>query len=336
MMKKEYYRTLIEKYFDETITETEVQELVAWIRSDRQLNNWLLRELEQSDDSMDSIVQSTIFDKIRQQLDRESCSQSRLDNVQSIPTPVKYRSLHRYVRWVAVICLPLFLTFGAYYLIDSSKASVSSLVVKAGRGDRATLVLPDGTNVELNSASQLSYPTDFGAKERRVELSGEAYFKVTPDVKHPFVVQTGGIEVRVVGTAFNVTAYDDRSDITVVLIEGKVGVNVPGADYLLRPNEKIVYNKLTRQAITSHVLSTDYIEWTKGNLYFDNESLDNISKTLSKIYNVTIRFESEALKQEHFTGTIGGGGIQNALEILMLTSRFMYEVKDSVIVLKEK
>ena len=209
-------------------------------------------------------------------------------------------------------------------------------VVKANKGDKATIELPDGTNVVLNSASQLSYLNNFGEKVRRVQLNGEAYFKVAHDEKHPFVVQIGDLEVKVLGTSFNVSAYEDSRDVTVVLLEGKVGVYVQATSHIMKPGDKIEYNKVTHKITTTQVHPNDYIEWTKGNMYFEKESLENIMKTLSRIYDVEIRFDSGKLPKEYFTGTIPGGGIQNALNILMLTSPFYYEMDGSVIVLKEK
>ena len=100
--------------------------------------------------------------------------------------------------------------------------------------------------------------------------------------------------------------------------------------------DKIEYNKATHKITATQVHPSDYIEWTKGNIYFEKESLENIMKTLSRIYDVEIRFDSNKLPNEYFTGTIPGGGIQNALNILMLTSPFYYEMDGSVIVLKEK
>ena len=208
--------------------------------------------------------------------------------------------------------------------------------MKAGKGDKATIELPDGTNVVLNSASQLSYLNNFGEKVRRVQLNGEAYFKVAHDEKHAFIVQIGDLEVKVLGTSFNISAYKDDKEITVVLLEGKVGVYAQERSHIMKPGDKIEYNKITHQIKTTQVHPTDYIEWTKGNMYFEKESLENIMKTLSRIYDVEIRFDSGKLPKEYFTGTIPGGGIQNALNILMLTSPFYYEMDGSVIVLKEK
>ena len=209
-------------------------------------------------------------------------------------------------------------------------------MVKANKGDKATIVLPDGTDVILNSASQLSYLSDFGRNERRVHLEGEGYFKVAHDARRTFIVQVGELEVKVMGTVFNVCAYSNDQDVTVVLLEGKVGVYTPSTSATLSPGEKINYNKSTRKLSTEKVYPDDYVSWTKGNLYFQNESLENIMKALSRVYDVTIRIDSPKISEERFTGTIPGGGIQNALNIIMLTSPFRYEVEDSVIILKEK
>ena len=171
---------------------------------------------------------------------------------------------------------------------------------------------------------------------RRVQLNGEAYFKVAHDEKHAFIVQVGDLEVKVLGTSFNVSAYEDAKDVTVVLLEGKVGVYAQETSRMMKPGDKIEYNKNTHQLVATQVHPNNYIEWTKGNIYFEKESLENIMKTLSRIYDVEIRFDSNKLPNEYFTGTIPGGGIQNALNILMLTSPFYYEMDGSVIVLKEK
>ena len=239
-------------------------------------------------------------------------------------------------KWVAAILLPVCVAFFTYYLLDSSPTAETPFIVKAGKGDKATIELPDGTNVVLNSASQLSYLNNFGEKVRRVQLNGEAYFKVAHDEKHAFIVQIGDLEVKVLGTSFNVSAYEDAKDVTVVLLEGKVGVYAQKISHIMKPGDKIEYNKATHKITATQVHPNDYIEWTKGNIYFEKESLENIMKTLSRIYDVEIRFDSNKLPNEYFTGTIPGGGIQNALNILMLTSPFYYEMDGSVIVLKEK
>ena len=178
-------------------------------------------------------------------------------------------------------------------------------VVKADKGDKARIELPDGTNVVLNSASQMSYLNDFGKKNRCVQLNGEAFFKVAHDESRTFIVQVGELEVKVLGTSFNVSAYEDDEDIVVVLQEGKVGVYAQGMSHTMIPGDKLEYNKLTQKLTTTKVNSEDYIEWDK-------------------------------LLNERFTGTIPGNGIRNALNMLMLTADFTYEMDGSVIVIKSK
>ena len=319
-MDKTHYKELIEKYFEETITDVEIKELSDWIKNDRQLHDWWEQEFERSDSSMNPVLRDKLFARIKEEtLDKE------VRPLRIIPW-----------KWVAAILLPVCVAFFTYYLLDSSPMAETPFIVKAAKGDKATIELPDGTNVVLNSASQLSYLNNFGEKVRRVQLNGEAYFKVAHDEKHAFIVQIGDLEVKVLGTSFNISAYKDDKEITVVLLEGKVGVYAQERSHIMKPGDKIEYNKITHQIKTTQVHPTDYIEWTKGNMYFEKESLENIMKTLSRIYDVEIRFDSGKLPKEYFTGTIPGGGIQNALNILMLTSPFFYEMDGSVIVLKEK
>ena len=243
-----------------------------------------------------------------------------------------------WARWAAMICIPICIAFFTYNILSISNADKahSPFIVKADKGDKATVILPDGTDVILNSASQLSYLSDFGRNERRVQLEGEGYFKVAHDTRRTFIVQVGELEVKVMGTVFNVCAYSNDQDVTVVLLEGKVGIHTPSTSTTLSPGEKINYNKSTRKLSTEKVYPDDYVSWTKGSLYFQNESLENIMKALSRVYDVTIRIDSPKISEERFTGTIPGGGIQNALNIIMLTSPFRYEMEDSVIILKEK
>ena len=232
----------------------------------------------------------------------------------------------------AVILLGTHFWFEKHSIEQSE--SLQSIHVPAGQ--RAELMLADGTKVWLNSLSTLTFPGNFTGDIRNVKLDGEGYFKVAHDTRHTFIVQVGELEVKVLGTVFNVCAYQDEQDVTVVLLEGKVGVHTPSSSLIMKPGEKMNYNKSTHKFTTEKVYPEDYVTWTKGSLYFQNESLDNIMKALSRVYDVTIHIDSPRIAKERFTGTIPGGGIQNALNIIMLTSPFRYEVKDSVIVLKEK
>ena len=326
-MDKIYYKELIEKYLDGNITDAEIKELSDWIKNDRHLQNWWEEEFSKSDAGINPVLRDKLFARIKEQTQGKEETQGK-----EKPRTIRMNPW----KWAAAIVLPICIAFFTYYLVDSSQTVGAPFIVKADKGDKATIELPDGTNVVLNSASQLSYLNNFGENVRRVQLNGEAYFKVAHDEKRVFIVQVGDLEVKVLGTSFNVSAYEDAKDVTVVLLEGKVGVYAQKMSHIMKPGDKIEYNKATHKITATQVHPTDYIEWTKGNMYFEKESLENIMKTLSRIYDVEIRFDSNKLPNEYFTGTIPGGGIQNALNILMLTSPFYYEMDGSVIVLKEK
>ena len=326
-MDKIYYKELIEKYFDGNITDAEIKKLSDWIKNDRHLQNWWEEEFSKSDAGINPVLRNKLFARIKEQTQGKEETQGK-----EKPRTIRMNPW----KWAAAIVLPICIAFFTYYLIDSSQTVGAPFIVKADKGDKATIELPDGTNVVLNSASQLSYLNNFGENVRRVQLNGEAYFKVAHDEKCAFIVQVGDLEVKVLGTSFNVSAYEDAKDVTVVLLEGKVGVYAQKISHIMKPGDKIEYNKATHKITATQVHPSDYIEWTKGNIYFEKESLENIMKTLSRIYDVEIRFDSNKLPNEYFTGTIPVGGIQNALNILMLTSPFYYEMDGSVIVLKEK
>lgn len=326
-MDKIYYKELIEKYFDGNITDAEIKKLSDWIKNDRHLQNWWEEEFSKSDADINPVLRDKLFARIKEQTQGKEETQGKEN-----PRTIRMNPW----KWAAAIVLPICIAFFTYYLVDSSQTVGAPFIVKADKGDKATIELPDGTNVVLNSASQLSYLNNFGENGRRVQLNGEAYFKVAHDEKCAFIVQVGDLEVKVLGTSFNVSAYEDAKDVTVVLLEGKVGVYAQKMSHIMKPGDKIEYNKATHRITATQVHPNDYIEWTKGNIYFEKESLENIMKTLSRIYDVEIRFDSNKLPNEYFTGTIPGGGIQNALNILMLTSPFYYEMDGSVIVLKEK
>lgn len=324
-MKKKYYRRLMEKYLSETISDSEIAELLMWLQHDNNLNEWWAEELAKNNNQMDSSLQNKIFDGVKAQIQLRNESQS-VFYYKNKKFPKFYLTV---IKWTAVVCLPIML---AMYLLLESESYKAPLMVKAE--SRTELTLPDGTYVKLNSASRLSYLGNYGIKERRVHLTGEAFFNVTHDSKHPFIVQTGKLQIIVLGTSFNVSSYENQENISIVLLKGKVDVYVDQKKYSMLADDKIIYDKQTRKVTTSKVYSKDYIQWTKGSLYFDNESLLNIAKVLERTYNIKIQFDTEKLKIQRFSGTLGNNGIQSVLEKLTMAFPFTYEYKDSVILLK--
>ena len=314
-MDKEYFKILIEKYLDGNASTAEVRELCEWIKNNDSLDRWIMQAIERSDSHLDEEVYERLYTRIKENIEsREKKSHRRFSFVPML-------------RWAAVVCLPIIAALAVYELGLDSKVDTLPLVVTAESGERAKVQLPDGTKVNINSASQISYPHDFNGEKRIVE----------PDKERPFVVKAAGLEITVLGTAFDVCAYKDDNEVSVVLLTGKVDVASESDRYVMQPDEKLVYDRNTGTMQVGKVCSKEYVEWTDGNLRFENESLENIVKVLSRVYNVKIVFDSAFPEGQYFfTGSIGSGGITNALDILSMTSSLHYEVRDSVIVLHKK
>mgnify|MGYP005869996031 CR=1 FL=1 len=175
-------------------------------------------------------------------------------------------------------------------------------VLVVPRGGEYTLALSDGTIVNLNSGSELKYPVLFTGDTRTVRVSGEAYFEVAEDAAHPFIVETRGIEVKVLGTGFNVMAYPDDEESAVTLVHGKVGIQTDRQQLILQPDEQYVYQLTTQQGTVRKVDASQYVSWREGILNFDQMPLDELARKLGRWYDVEFFFASEQLKQLKFSG----------------------------------
>lgn len=173
-------------------------------------------------------------------------------------------------------------------------------------GKRSEITLADGTHIWLNSGSQLSYPTEFKADSREVYLSGEAFFDVTSNPNQPFYVITHDIRVKVLGTSFNVSSYNEDNTTETVLVKGKVsaGKNVLfGKTINLVPGERMIYNKSNESVSKDRVDVAMYASWVKGYLIFDNIPITDVYKKLERYYNLDITAE-DGLEKITFSGKL--------------------------------
>ena len=191
---------------------------------------------------------------------------------------------------------------------DNRPESVQELIYNkllVGRGHEYMLILNDGTRVWINSKSELSYPVAFGENVRRVRLSGEAYFEVTKDSVRPFIVEVDrGFEVKVLGTHFNIKAYDTDDSYETTLVEGKVQVSQGHKTKItLEPSEQMVIGKDGRHEV--RVVNTSYYTaWHEGWFYFNDESLEQVLTMIGRWYDVDFVFVKENLKEITVTGKL--------------------------------
>lgn len=319
------YIRLFEKYLRDEASEPEQQLLAGILRNDRQIQSVLDNELENADPGMDEETSNRLYEHIRTAISPEK--------KQLFTHPAWKRTL----RWAAVLILPVISAFSVYLLMTNNIEDNAALItVTADKGEKAEITLADGSRAWLNSGSSLSYSETFNRKERNLYLTGEAYFEVAKDTKHPFTVKTKEMDIQALGTSFNVNAYDDEQFFSSVLLEGKVKVTAHGQECILEENERARFDKTNHILSTDRVYASDFVEWKNGNLYFQNRSFEEIANTLSRVFNVDISFASEELRPIRFSGTLGSSSIRNTLDILSLTSPMRYEMKGTTIELYYK
>ena len=206
------------------------------------------------------------------------------------------------------------------------------------RGGEYSIKLQDGTQVWLNSESQLKYPVSFTEGEtRQVELVyGEAYFDVSPSTAHKgakFVVINNAQVVEVLGTEFNIKAYKDESNIYTTLVEGKVTVSTMNKTKILAPNEQLILNLSSNNIMVSSSVDVyRVISWKNGVFSFRNKPLKDIMKVLSRWYDIKVDFNNEALEMLTFNGSLNKKlGIEETLSIISLTNNISYEIDNKTV-----
>jgi len=219
-----------------------------------------------------------------------------------------------------------------YQTNDQQNASASKInTLSTAKGETYQVRLPDGSLVALNAASSLSYSTALSKMgERRVELTGEAYFEVAKDKLHPFIVKTTSQEIKVLGTHFNVNSYSDEASVKTTLLEGAVNVATATDQRILKPGEQAIAHANRINVVKADLESA--VAWKNGEFVFTGLSITEIMRQLSRWYNVEIeyrgpvtteRFEGSAMKEKNIT---------EVLELLQLTDAVHFKIEGRKII----
>ena len=204
--------------------------------------------------------------------------------------------------------------------------------LKVPVGGEYSLTLADGTRVILNSDSEIKYPIAFGKKNRKVFLKGEAYFAVTHNKKKPFIVDVAEAEIEVLGTEFNISAYEDEKEMYTTLVNGSVRFTTTESNesQILTPNHQIEYNKETKTSTMKEVDVYEFIAWKDGSFVFKSLKLEKILRQLRRWYDFKVVYHDEELKDYRFRGVISRD--MNLTEVM----KMIEESAGVKIVVKEK
>lgn len=237
-------------------------------------------------------------------------------------------SLHKIGYELAKIAAILFIFWGGSRLLETNtpkEEAITYQTLYVPAGQRAELILPDSTRVWLNARSRLVYPTNFGKNTRRVELSGEAYFDVIHNELQPFIVKTAQMDIQVLGTEFNVSAYSDSTDFEVSLLRGCIELSSSrlSSSYGMKEKEhvRLEDNKL----ITGNISDYDYFRWKEGLICFNNESVARIIDKLKLYYDIDIEVHNQKFLDSRYTGKFRTkDGIEQVLKVLQIEHKFTY------------
>lgn len=236
---------------------------------------------------------------------------------------------------VAAIILITFLGTKAFFDWKEDPVKMQTVIVPAGQ--RAELLLADGTKVWLNSRSKLKFPDRFQKDARNVELDGEGYFEVIHLEDAPFTVHTSRYDVKVLGTEFNVKAYNGKNQFETSLLKGSVEVsNVNKSQTVrLKPDEQVV--REGDQLVCSTIQDKNYFRWKEGLLCLDDESIGGLIEKLELYYDVKIIVQHASLMKYHYSGKFRiSDGVEHVLKVLQLKHKFSYtkDEEQNLIIIK--
>lgn len=234
--------------------------------------------------------------------------------------------LNNLIKYAAVVLLFIMCGLQAYYITKPEKNSEMNTIT-VPTGQRVNLLLSDGTNVWLNSGSRMRYPASFTKGKREVTLDGEGYFEVTKDPKRPFVVQTDKYNIQVLGTKFNVEAYNDTPLFSAALMEGSIQISdktKPSNITLLHPQQKA--NSINGQLVVEKIQNYDIYRWRDGLLCFEHIAFNDLMKEFEKTYDIQIINENKNLDNYICSGKFRiSDGVDFILQVLQRDVKFRFQ-----------
>lgn len=287
-------------------------------------------------DDAEELQLKKILEKQFDELDENDADAKNLDHIfhkiyfnitSSNDTNTFKKFIKRTYRIAGIIFIPLALFLGIYLYRTNSLRNSYWVEIKAPAWTRAQFSLPDGTTGWLNSNSAIRYNGNF-TNERTLNLSGEAYFDVAKNPRKPFKVQTKEVNVKVLGTRFNIASYDNESSVEVVLEEGKLvfGGKALKHTYTMKPNDLVVYDKRIKNYSIKSVNAGKFTSWKDGILIFRNDPVDVVARRLERWYNVIIINNVPVSEDLRWRATFEDEDLEKVLDLMKRTLPINYKI----------
>ena len=260
---------------------------------------------------------------------------------QNIMRQLRRLKIRRFIAYAAAVFIPIALIIGLFIRINSQVdllADGGYDEVYVPNGERMQLLFQDGSKVHLNSGSRIRYPKKFGLSERKVYLEGEAWFEVAKNKNRPFIVDLSYMDIKVLGTTFDVKAYPEEEAIFVALETGSIELKSRSfKSYQLRPGEKAVYNKASGrcEVLRSHDVKM-YSAWRRNVLVFKSAPLSDVMKTLARTYDISFDVKDSAALRYTYTITTDSVNLTTVLKELEKITPVLFEEKGGKIEVRMK
>ena len=315
---------LLNKFVNNKCSSEEVDEISGWLQElDKYSGQVLLKQYWdtlKSVETADDLLSHKRLDSIHHKINIHQSE--RFVSGEGHASSSDRRYLWTFISRVAVVLLIPVITLFVYTRFFQP-GFIAMNEIASPPGSRIFLQLSDGTKVWLNHGSKMIYPQKFSGKNRTVELSGEGYFDVAHEVSRPFIVESDGLEVKAVGTAFNVKAYGNGTDFETTLESGKVWIQKKSEENgtkvcSMLPGQHFVLNHNTNTCSLKSEEPFKYVAWKEGKLVFDNDSLYKVSKLLSQWYDVEIIIKDPKLNKLTFRAIFMDESLSQIIEMMQI------------------
>ena len=322
-MDKKTEKHILRRYLNGTYTKSEVDSIQDCLSDmEQHLDVWNELADEVWEESANH-QQTSVFSHARKTKE----AQRILRRAQNASPSIRRRFYTVITGIAASFLIIVASTFAYQYFSESHEIRLTQ--VQTSFGEKKQITLPDGSHIILNSCSRLQYPDHFSHDSRNVELSGEAFFEITPNKEKPFYVRTGLFNVKVLGTAFNVKAYTGDEIVSVGVDHGKVQVELPEATLRLQRHEQISFNAASGEY--HKTIHENTSQWKKGYFSFHNTPIQDVVRELEREYNCRIVFQQGVDFHNLITGEHDRKDLKSILESLHYISGINYRIENEVV-----
>ncbi|MDD4515822.1 FecR domain-containing protein [Massilibacteroides sp.] len=290
------------------------------------------------EDQYSKILKKCLEDEVNIQEEWTRLSSTiKEEKVSRKQTKKKKQLVFSFMKYVAAILLGVIISSAAIFLINDKPEyeTMNNYKLHTDKGEKSYIELPDGSKIWLNTCTTIEYSPDYGKSNRDIYLDGEAYFEVARNKEIPFVVKTNGINVKALGTTFNVSAYSDDPKLITTLYSGQVSVQptLTKQEILLDPNQMAVYYKDRHRIEKMSSVEKKPLQWRDGILSFEMMQMEEIVRLLERNYDIIFQYENQRIKKLHFSGTFSSNeSINDILKVITTNTSIGYVInKDTVV-----